>query len=197
MATGFGAKLYGADVSPQELVTCVHLVGDSVALGKGDIVKRVTGSLSIGNGPVVLAVAQAATGDRVWGVVVSCERHTVVTGLSLDGTHCPASTAMYVLVRPIKTGEEYVMMEDGVGGVIASTSIGNNANFIVAVPNATTGMSGTMLDSSTATTTNTLDLKIVGVVNDAANLAGLGAAATGAKFIVTFNKVDGDQIAGV
>ncbi len=196
MATGFGFKIHGADTAPQPLVTCVHLVGDSAALGKGDAVKRVTGSLAIGQGPTVMAVARAAQGDRIWGTVVGIEQHTVVTGLSLDRTHCPASTAMYILVRRVRTGEVYEAQEDGLVTPIPATSLGANVDFIVAVPNATTGMSGTMIDSSTATTTNTLDLKIVGIRQDPANVANV-ATATGAVYLVEFNKVDGDQIAGV
>ena len=62
---GFGFQIHKADAMPQEIVTCVKLVGDSVRLGKGDPVKLATGSLSLNGGPVVQAVARAASGDRL------------------------------------------------------------------------------------------------------------------------------------
>lgn len=195
MATGFGFKLHGADTAPQDLVTCVHLVGDSVLLGKGDAVKLAANSVAIGGGPVVQAVARAASGDRVFGVVVGIEQHTVVSGLSLDRTHCPASTAMYILVRKVRGGDVFEVQEDALGGAVASTAIGLNITMIVANADTITGMSGTMADSSTAATTNTLDLHIRGFKQSADNIP---AQTAGAVLLVSFNKVqEVDQVAGV
>lgn len=195
MATGFGYRRHQADTAPQQLVTCVHLVGDNVLLGKGDAVKLVTGSLGVNGGPVRQAVARAASGDRVYGVVVNCIQHTVATGLSLDRTHCPASTLMEVLVDVVRPGDLFAVQEDAVGGAVATTSIGNNATSIVANADSTTGESGTMLDSSTAATTNTLDLNIRGFVTKGDNTPG---ATAGAVLIVSFNKIANvDQATGV
>lgn len=190
----FGFKLANASTSPQPLVRCIHLVGDAVLLGKGDAVKKVTGSISLAGGPVVQAVARAASGDRVMGVVVGCEQHTVASGnINLNRTHCPASTAMYVLVRPVLADDVFEVREDGVGGSVATTSVGNNATMIVANASTTTGMSGTMLDSSTAATTNTLDLKIVGFKTSPDSVPGSNAI-----ILVKFNKIENvDQATGV
>lgn len=192
---GYGFQIGAADSLPQDLVTCVHLVGDSVTLGKGDPVKLAANSIAIGSGPVKQAVARAASGDKVFGIVVGVEQHTVVTGMSLDRTHCPASTAMYVMVRKVKLGELYRVREDGVGGVVASTAAGLNATMIAANCNTTTGMSGYLLDSSTVATTNTLDLHIRAVVDrpdnqvDGTNIR---------DFLVSFNNVQEiNQVAGV
>lgn len=195
MATGFGFKRHQQDSSPQQLVTCVHLVGDAVLLGKGDAVKLVTGSIAVGHGPIKQAVARAASGDRVYGVVVGCIQHTVATGLTLDNTYCPASTLMEILVDVNTPGSLYEVQEDAVGGAVATTSIGNNATMIVANANTTTGMSGTMLDSSTAATTNTLDLCIRGFSDAGSNTPG---ATAGAVLVVSFNKIaQVDQATGV
>lgn len=190
-----GFQIGRADSSPQDLVTCIHLVGDSVRLGKNDPVKLAANSIGIGNGPVVQAVARAASGDKVCGIVVSCEQHTVATGLSLDRNHCPASTVMYVIVRKVRLGEVYKIKEDAAGGVVASTAIGLNANFVAADCNATTGMSAYLLDSSSAATTNTLDLHIRGVVDAPDNqIDGTNARV----FLVSFNNVQEiNQVAGV
>lgn len=194
MATGFGFRLRKA-AEPGETVKCIHLAGDSVLLGKGDAVKLVTGSTSIGNGPIVQAVARADSGDRVFGVVVGVSQIEVVSGLNLDRTYCPASTAMYVDVKPVRTSDEFEIQEDAVGGAVASTSVGNNINMVVADASTTTGMSGTMADSSTAATTNTLDLCIRGFSQRVGNVPGDSA---GAVLVVSFNKVASvDQATGV
>lgn len=191
-ASGF--KLASATTAPQPLIRCIHLVGDSVLLGKGDALKKVTGSISLAGGPVVQAVARAASGDRVMGVVVGVEAHTVASGnINLNKTYCPASTAMYVLVRPVVSDDIYEIREDGVGGSVATTSLGQNATMIVANASTTTGMSGTMLDSSTAATTNTLDLKIVGFKQSPDSVPGSNAV-----ILVKFNKIENvDQATGV
>lgn len=190
----FGFKLANAKTAPQPVERCIHLVGDAVLLGKGDAVKKVTGSISLAGGPIVQAVARAASGDRVMGVVVGVEATTVASGnINLNRTHCPASTAMYVLVRPVTSDDVYSVMEDGVGGSVATTSVGQNITMIVANASTTTGMSGTMADSSTAATTNTLDLKIVGFDQKVGNVPG-----TNAVLLVKFNKIENvDQATGV
>jgi hypothetical protein len=179
--------------NPAELETCIHLSGDAVLLGIGDAVKLATGSVNIGDGPTVQAVARAASGDRVYGVVVGFKKQEVTTGFTLDTRHCPASTAMYCLVKPVRTNDKFKVLEDAVGGSVASTDIGKNANMVVANASAVTGLSGTMLDSSSAATTNTLDLCIRGVASDVGNVAGSSAV-----LVVSFNKVANvDQATGV
>jgi hypothetical protein len=153
----------------------------------------VTGSINIGNGPVKQAVARAASGDRVFGVVVSVEKHTVVTGLDLDTTYCPASTAMYVKVIPVATLNEYSIPEDAVGGSVATTAVGNNALFIAANCSTVNGQSAYLLDSSSAATTNTHDLCIRGFASQVDNVPG-----STATIVVSFNKVAlVDQATGV
>lgn len=180
--------------NPADLITCVHLVGDTVRLGKGDPVKIVTGSVAIGSGPVVQAVARSATTESHFGVVVACEQQTVVTGFSLDRTHCPASTAMYIKVLPIKQGDEFEIAEDADGGSVATTDVGKNINIATAADcNATTGQSAYLADSSTAATTNTHDLCIRGFAKKSDNVPG-----SSATLVVSFNKIqDVNQATGV
>lgn len=187
MATGNGFKRHGADTAPQQLLTCVHLVGDTTLLGKGDAVKKVTGSIGVGQGPVRQAIARIASGDKVYGVVVGCIQHTVATGLSLDRTYCPASTLMEILVDPVRSGDLFDVQEDAVGGAVATTNLGKNATIIVADANMITGQSGMMLDSSTVATTNSLDLNIKGFNQEGSNVPGSTA---GAVIVVSFNNVD-------
>lgn len=53
--------------------------------------------------------------------------------------------------------------EDGVGGTIAAASSSKNVSFIYAAPAAGVMVSGTMVDSSTVGTGNTLNLKLLGL----------------------------------
>ena len=70
-----------------------------------------------------------------------------------------------------------------------------NVNFVGSGGNATYGWSAVTLDNTTEATTNTLDLKIMGIVNRADNASG----DTGpAKFLVRINRHRlANQIAGV
>lgn len=190
----FGFKAHKADSNPQALVQCVHLAGDSVPLGKGDPVKVVTGSVAIGNDKICQAVARAASGDRVFGVVDGVVAHEATgTAFSLTNTYVPASTALYVLVRRVMPGDEFEVLEDAVGGSVATTSVGNNINMIAANCDTITGMSGYLADSSTAATTNTLDLCVRGFAANVDNVPGNNAV-----LVVSFNKIaQVDQATGV
>lgn len=193
MATGFGFRPHNAAPAPQDLVTCIHLAGDAVLLGKGDAVKIVTGSINLGSGPIVQAVARAASGDRIFGVVEGVLQQYAVTGLALDRTYVPASTAAYVLVRAVTSASEWEVQEDGVSGSVATTNIGKNITMVVAGADTTTGLSGTMAQSSTAATTSTLDLNIRGFSTRADNVPGSTAI-----LVVAFNKIANvDQATGV
>lgn len=197
MATGQGFKLHRASSASQPLVRWVKLVGDGTLLGIGDPVKKVTGSIAIGKGPTVQACARAASGDRVAGVVVGVEKHTVASGMNLNQRHSPASTAEYILVRPVTADDEYEIQEDGLVTPVPSTSVGNNITMIAGNASSTTGMSSYVADSNTAATTNTLDLKIVGFVQTPDNISKIGTT-TGAKLVVKFNKIENvDQATGV
>jgi len=76
----------------------------------------------------------------------------------------------------------FEIQEDSVGGALAVTDIGLNADFINAAGNAYTKRSGAMLDTSTKATTATLPLKIIGLVPRPNN--DIGATA---KVIVKIN----------
>jgi hypothetical protein len=107
------------------------------------------------------------------------------SGFDLTKTYSPASTAQYIYVRPVRTGEIYACQEDAAGGSIATTNVGKNANFVAGDCDTSTGMSAYTVDSSSANTTNTLDLKIEGFSQKADNVPGSTAV-----ILVSFNKVE-------
>lgn len=76
----------------------------------------------------------------------------------------------------------YEAQEDSVGGAIAVGSIHNNINLIAAAPGTGVVVSAYQLDSSTAATTNTLDMRILRVRNRIDNAVGVNC-----KWEVMFN----------
>ena len=147
---------------------------DSTAVFQGDLVK-LAGSADA-NG--VATVAQCAATDTPVGVVMFVEPNPS----DLSKLYRVASTAQYVYVAD---SPDLVLeiQEDGVGGALAVTDIGNNADVVVGSGSTTTGQSGMELDSSTAATTSTLVLNILGFSQKADNEVG----SANAKMLVTYN----------
>jgi len=100
----------------------------------------------------------------------------------LSQLHRAASTNRYVYVAD---SPDLILevQEDGVGGALAVTSVGLNADMVVAAGSTTTGQSGMELASSTAATTSTLVFNIVGFSQKQDNEVG----SANAKMLVTYN----------
>ena len=147
---------------------------DGTAVFIGDLVKL--GGSSDADG--VQDVIQAAAGDTPVGVVTHFE--PLATDLEL--AHRKASTLRYAYVAdsPDLVCE---VQEDADGGALALASVGLHADVIVAAGDATTGTSGMELDTSTAATTSTLVLRILGFVQRDDNTV----ASANAKVHVGFN----------
>lgn len=136
-------------------------------------------------------VAQAAAGDALLGVVVGFDSAAVGTSaLPYEGPpYRRASTNCYVLVEVDPT-VVYQVQEDVVGGAVTAASIGSqfNADLIVVSSTANadtaTGVSKTMLDSSTAAATSA-QVKIIGVMRDKVNA---GAQTSGAVLEVIIHE---------
>lgn len=149
---------------------------DGTAVGTGDLVK-LAGSASADG---YATVAQAAAGDASIGAVVGF----VVDPSNLNqvAQYRAASTARYAIVAD-SPDIVFEVQEDAVGGALAVTAVGLNANTIVAAPSSTTGLSGMQLDTSTAATTATLQLKILGFSTRQDNEIGVANA----KVLVSIN----------
>jgi hypothetical protein len=123
-------------------------------------------------------LATAATG-RITGVMVGIRpggNNTLI-----PPKYRAASTAEYILVAD-EPDLLFEAQEDGVGGSLAATNIGQNISLISGSGNTYTGMSGWMIDSSTAATTNTLQMRIISLVSRLDNVLG-----TTAKWLVANN----------
>lgn len=158
---------------------------DGTALFLGDPVK-LSGTGEIVNGNTYTDVIQAATGDKIVGVVVS-----VLPDTRDSLIYRAASTLR--LVEVCDDPDMLFEIQEASGGTpIATNDLGLNANFVVGSGSTTTGQSGVELDNTTQLGTNTLDLKIVFFVNRQDNAQGANA-----KWLVRINRsVYANQIAG-
>jgi hypothetical protein len=146
---------------------------DGTAIGLGDPVK-LAGSADA-NG--VATVTRSSAGDVHVGIMVGVQ--PLPTDLTLN--YRKASTSMYIFVE---TDDQtlFEVQEDSVGGALAATNVGQNASLVLGTVDTVTGNGKTMLDSSTANTTNSLDVQIIGLKQAVDNAIG-----NYAKWIVRLN----------
>lgn len=170
MATGFGLR-FSRTVTGQAPVVARFYVpaSNAVIMCKGDVVRLVATTGAMDPKGEVAAIALAATGEILLGVVDGFEADSSAI---LTGACRAASTARYVNVN-IDPDSIYEVQEDAVGGSVTQALIGamSNCALIIANGTATTITSGTMLDSST-TTASASDVKIVGIAGDGGNNVG-------------------------
>jgi hypothetical protein len=112
------------------------------------------GHFPIGTLPEIEASAAAAI---MIGVIVSF----AAVPTDLETVHSKASTEGVAMV----CDDPDVIFEIQSDGTMAATEMGLNASIIVAAGDATTGLSGVELDSTTEATTAGLELKILRAVN--------------------------------
>ena len=166
--------------------------GDGTQLMVGDLVK-IAGTSQFINGQTISDVTRAATGDVIVGVVV---------GVCADTRDSLIYRAASTVRRVLVCDDPNVLFEaqQVTGGTpLTANDIGLNVNFVVASGSTVTGLSGTTLDNTTEASTNTLDLKIVGMVNRADNDPGsaVGTGADASRFLVRINRHQYvNQIAG-
>lgn len=158
---------------------------DSTALFIGDPVV-IAGGADANLTAATVTRATAAGGNRITGVVVGFEPSASIEALGYRA----ASTDAYVLVTddPMQLFE---IQEDSVGGALAAADIGLNADLVAGTGNVYTKRSGFMLDTSTKATTNTLQLRIVSLVDRADNEVGAQA-----KVLVRLNLTTETPAAG-
>lgn len=183
MATGIGlVPVRHLDGSPYVSTAKKFYIPstDASTIGIGEALKCVNAMDPLNE---VGVVAQAAAGDALVGVSIGfCVEAIGTSAVPYEGPpYRRASTNCYVLVETDPT-VVYQIQEDADSGVVSAASIGAQFNADIVVVSSTanantgTGISKTMLDSSTAAAT-AATLKIVGVMRDKVNV---GAQAVGA-----------------
>jgi hypothetical protein len=167
--------------------------GDGTAIYLGDAVKLV-GTSQIINGSSYPDVAQAASGDVIVGVVVAVDP---ATRDSL--TYRAASTQ-----RTLKVADDpnllFEIQQTNSGTALNANDVGLNANLTVTAGSAITGYSGSVISNASEATTNTLDLKIIDLVDRADNDIGssVSSGTVASRFLVRINRHQyTDQVAGV
>lgn len=183
-----GAGVYSGAIQQFSVPT-----SDGTAIYVGDPVK-IVGTSQFINGQVFSDIAQAATGNVIVGVVVGFLADTRDSLI-----YRAASTQRIALVCADPNALFEIQQVTG-GTPLTANDVGLNANFVVAAGSTVTGQSGVTLDNTTEATTNTLDLKIVGMVNRADNDPGtaVGTGADASRFLVRINRhLFVNQIAGV
>lgn len=164
-----------------------HAAGDATALFVGDPVKLAGTGQTI-NGVTTPDVVRAATGDVIVGVVVGImptTRDTLIYGA--------ASTA-YQLFVDDDPNTLFEIQDVNSGTALTEAALGLNANFVVAAGSTAYGTSGVTLDNTTEATTNTLDLKLVDIVNR----ADVNNADAPLRFLVRINRHQhANQVAGI
>jgi hypothetical protein len=163
-----------------------HAAGDSVQIMVGDPVK-IAGTAQTINGITTPDVVRAATGDVIAGVCVGilpATRDTLIYGA--------ASTA-YQLFVDDDPNSLFEIQDVNSGTPLTTADVGLNVNFVVAAGNTYLGTSGVTLDNTTEATTNTLDLKLVDVVNR----ADVDNTSSPLRFLVRINRhLMSNQVAG-
>lgn len=201
MATGFGlTPVRHLNGSPFTMSDCKKYyipATDTSNIGLGEAVKLVNAMDPLNEVPVV---AQAAAGDALIGVVVGGDSSALnTTAFPASGApYRRASTGCYLLVCDAPD-MVYQVQEDAVGGAVTAAGVGSNFNAAIVVASATanvttaTGMSQTMLDSSTASASAAV-LKIIGVMRDKQNAAAATAGAVLEVMILQHAHVVTDSI---
>lgn len=171
-----------------------HDAGNGVGVFVGDLVTATGASTFLPNGQILANVVQGATGDVFQGVCVGVLPDTRDSLL-----YCAASTGRVILVNDNPNALFEIQQTTG-GTALLANDIGFNANVVVGTGSTVTGYSAMTLDNTTEATTNTLDLKIMGMPARADNDPGsaVTAGADASKFYVRINRHRfANQIAGV
>jgi len=169
MATGFGLRLVGRLGGGRPNVQTYYVPStDSTALLVGDVVSLAsTGALDPNN--EVPVVTRATAGHSLLGAVVGFRPDASAPYSNSRA----ASTNRYIQVCDDPEAI-YEVQEDGVGNAVTAVEIGERQNADIIVAAGANGLSGTMLDSSTAAATSA-GLKILGAKRDKVSAATVDA----------------------
>lgn len=130
------------------------------------------------NGVPLVGIATAGAGNVVLGGFIGVSNGPAGSGFTLTRdlpVYRQASLANYGFVCD-DPNQLYAIQEDSVGGALAAASAAfENADLVAGAGSTVTGFSGWQLDSSTAATTSTLQLRILGLLRGPDNVIGVNA----------------------
>lgn len=143
---------------------------DANAIFIGDPVIIAGSADTIGTPTATIATAGAT--NRVTGACVGLRPGGNST--LIPPRYRAASTAEYILVAD-DPNLLFEVQEDSVGGALAATNTGQNVDLVAGSGSTYTGISGWQLDSSTAGTGATLQMRLIGLQIRADNDFGANA----------------------
>jgi len=134
-------------------------------------------------------VEVATAGDASCGVFMGCFYTDPTTSKPTFKNYFPASLSpgdaiAYVADDP---DQMFVVQQDSVASSLSGANINENANLIFGSGSTTTGLSGVEIDSSSATTTATLQVRIVAGYETPSNTISTAAAGNNSVFVVKIN----------
>ena len=163
----------------------VVLSTEANQINVGDVVK----SAANGDANGIPAVTKITNGtDTGRGVVVGClaanPNNPSLVGISLDLTiqNIPATKTKDYYVLVVDDPRVLFEIQDDGLSALTATSCNKNASYTVTNPTSPAQVSATTLLNSSVATTNTLPLKLMGLVQKADNAFGINA-----KWLVKFN----------
>lgn len=182
----FGLRPVGRlDGSPYTAAGRIYSVpaSDGTAIMVGDLVKLV-GTGQIINGSPMTDVARAASGDTFVGVCIGALPDT------RDSTQYRAASTQRRILVADDPHLLFEVMQANSGTAFNANDIGLNCNVTVAAGSTVTSLSGSVADNTSGATTNTLDLKIIGLLdapdNDIGSSASSGTIAS--RLLVRLNR---------
>jgi hypothetical protein len=155
-------------------------VGNGTALYLGDPVIGITNS-SDGLGVPTAEIGTAGGGAYNLGVFMGVSNNagqTTIPVLQSQPVYLPASTAAYIYVAD----DPFLLFKIQENGAMVSGAGGRNADLVAGSGSTVTGLSGWQLASSTLQTTNTLQMRIIQLLQETDNAIG-----TNAKWLVKWN----------
>lgn len=158
-------------------------------LFKGDLVEVNTAGVRSGDGVYASVDRIDAVSDKIVGVVVGWEANPD----NLGNLYHVASSKYAVYIADAR---DLIMEAQTAGATMVSGDVGLNVSPIIGSGNTTTGESNMEIDDTTAATTSTLTLRIIGAVDRADNDSADSTA--NSRWLVTINgSAYADSTAGV
>ena len=134
-------------------------------------------------------VEVATAGDASCGVFMGCFYTDPTTSKPTFKNHFPASLSPGDAIAFVADDPDqlFVVQQDSVASSLSAANINENANLIFGSGSTTTGLSGVEIDSSSATTTATLQVRIVAGYETPSNTISTAAAGNNSVFVVKIN----------
>lgn len=134
-------------------------------------------------------VEVATAGDASCGVFMGCFYTDPTTSKPTFKNYFPASLSPGDAIAFVADDPDqlFVAQQDSDTSSLSAANINENANLVFGSGSTTTGLSGVEIDSSSATTTATLQVRIVAGYETPSNTISTAAAGNNSVFVVKIN----------